>query len=41
MRAATVKDLEESLGENLYDNGLESDFLNKHKPWNKNLQMSQ
>ena len=29
MRAATVKDLEESLGENLYDNGLESDFLNK------------
>ena len=29
MRAATVKDLEESLGESLYDNGLDSDFLNK------------
>ena len=29
MRAATVKDLEESLRESLYDNGLDSDFLNK------------
>lgn len=30
MRGATVKHLEGSLGENLYDNGLDSDFLNKN-----------
>lgn len=30
MRGATVKHLEGSLGENLYDNGLDSGFLNKN-----------
>lgn len=42
MRGATVKHLEGSLGENLYDNGLDSDFLNKDtSQGNKNLRMSQ